>query len=264
MLELQEVRSDSIEQQLREWFTSPYYSLHYSHRTQQEALAFTKRLTERYHWQSPQTIVDAGCGRGRLTRVLLLLGFRVVACDVVPSLVEEVWASVPPHHRERLTLLVCDIRKHICEGCGDHLINFFASFGYWSTREESAAAVDAFARAVRPGGLVVIDYLNAQWAKVHLREHEVQVRNGVYFEIRRWHDGRFIYKKIMVRDAQQKSEFLERLQVLGVTDFEQMFAKAGLDLVDVWGSYELEPFSLECSPRLIVVGQKGVGGDGAG
>lgn len=263
-LELSAPTSDNMEEQLMEWFASRYYKLHYSHRTQQEALAFACRLAEHYGWHPPQTIVDAGCGRGRLTRALLSLGFRVVACDAVPSLVEEVWASVSAEQRARLVTLVCDIREHICDGCGDHLINFFASFGYWRTRQESGSAIGAFARAVRPGGLVVIDYLNVQWAIAVMRREEVQVRGGIRFEIQRWHDEHFIYKRVVVQDGELRREFTERLQILELEDFEEMFVGAGLRLVDVWGSYELERFEVNHSPRLIVVGQKPAAHNGTG
>jgi trans-aconitate 2-methyltransferase len=70
--------------------------------------AWAREILERARFAPGQTILDAGCGSGRVTKLLLEQGVDVVAVDADPSMVEKARTALPPevpvHHRDLLEL----------------------------------------------------------------------------------------------------------------------------------------------------------------
>jgi SAM-dependent methyltransferase len=76
------------------------------------------------------------------------------------------------------------------------IFNLFTSFGYFDTLEENQAVCKALAAMLQPGGVVVIDFLNAPKVCAALKPTEVVIRDGIQFRMERWHDQMHIFKKI--------------------------------------------------------------------
>ncbi|MES4890046.1 methyltransferase domain-containing protein [Streptomyces sp. NPDC096012] len=96
-------------------------------------------------------VLDVGSGTGRPTaQTLTEAGHRVLGVDVSPVMVELAGRQVP-----EAAFRLADIRELALEGD-----SFDAVCGYFSllqmSRAEQAAVVAKLARAVRPGGLVVL------------------------------------------------------------------------------------------------------------
>ena len=63
----------------------------------------------------------------------------------------------------------------------DYVFSFFTSFGYFDDPAEQAAVVRNIARSLKPGGRLVLDYLNPRYADAHLTPEEVVTVDGVAF-----------------------------------------------------------------------------------
>lgn len=140
----------------------------------------------------------------------------------------------------------------------DCVFNLFTSFGYFERADEHLAVVRNVSRSLKAGGRFVLDYLNVRRAEAHLTPRETVARDGVRYNVSRWADAGHIFKRIDVHpgDSSAPRTYLERVAKFTLEDFRLMFALYGLHAEEIYGDYELGPFDLEASPRLIVVARK--------
>ena len=235
------------------WFDSAHYHTLYSHRSDAEAARFIDRLVERQILTPGAAVLDLGCGAGRHSRNLASRGFDVTGLDLSEESLRKA------RHGESATLRFVrqDMRAPFGVSRFDHVVNLFTSFGYFDDIEDHLTVVQNIASSLRPGGTVVIDYLNVLEAERRLVPFEKTARDGVTYRISRWADGRHIFKRVAIHDgAAAPAAFVERVAKLGLEDFRFMFALCGLTIDQTFGDYSLSPFDAASSPRLIVVGRR--------
>jgi len=236
------------------WFDSVYYHKLYAHRDETEAARFIDTLIERLHPAADAEMLDLGCGAGRHSRRLASRGFRVTGLDLAVRSVVEANRSAGP----RLAFRRHDMRQEFGSAAFDYILNLFTSFGYFETAVEHLAVVRNMATALKVGGTLVLDYLNARDAERKLVPEEVRLIDGVTYRVSRWTDGAAFYKQIVIDDPAWPGVLRHQEQVarFGVEDFERMFAPAGLRIEAMYGDYHLGTYDVETSPRLILVARR--------
>jgi len=140
----------------------------------------------------------------------------------------------------------------------DAVFNLFTSFGYFDTLAENQAVCKAVADMLHPEGLLVIDFLNATKVCANLKPTESIEREGVRFDIKRWHDQKHIFKQIEVSattEQHSKDIFTERVQALSLHQFEALLYPY-FDIQATFGSYALSAYDEKTSDRLILLAKK--------
>lgn len=235
------------------WFDSPYYHQLYAHRDLTEAAGFIDALIARLDPAAGASMLDLGCGAGRHARRLATHGFDVTGLDLSADSIRQ--AST--HADERLRFARHDMRVPFGFETFDYVLNLFTSFGYFDRAEDHLAVVRNIAAALRPGGALVLDYLNVTVAEAQLRPYETLERDGVRYAISRRSDAAHIYKLITVSGGRSTAiAHEERVAKFGLEDFRLMLALYGLDIEAVYGDYAFGSFDPRSSPRLIVVARK--------
>lgn len=241
----------SGQQWIETWFNSPYYPILYHHRDELEASVFVERLV--HHLQIPPDalMLDVASGTGRHARQLAERGFEVTGIDLSSRSIQLSTA----HESDKLSFYQHDMRGYFRINYFDYVFNFFTSFGYFELARENEDALRTMSMALKPGGTLVLDYLNSEYVKDHLVENEVKVIRGVQFVIlRSISEDRFI-KKIDVYDSSRlvREQHEERVMAYTKTDFEEMFSRHQLQITESFGDYDLHPFNSDSSPRLILI-----------
>lgn len=237
-----------------DWFNSPYYHQLYFKRDEEEAAAFIHRLLQHLHPAPDSKMLDVACGKGRHSRILANEGFDVTGIDISPESIQFAQTTADNH----LNFLVHDMRMPFFINYFDFAFNFFTSFGYFNTDREHSNAIRSIAQSLKQGGVFVIDYLNSHYIQKHLVPSETKVIEGVKYEISRWTDDRFFYKKITIHDAQLETPLshIEKVAKFSKEGFAQLFEKHHLAIKECFGNYDLSSFDLESSPRLILIAEK--------
>lgn len=145
----------------RAWFDEDYLRL-YQHRDPAEARAFIQRLRRQDLLPPPRpggVLLDLCCGAGRHSHELAAQGYRVVGLDWSPHLLQAARADGRGANP-------CWVRGDLAHlpltGGADAVLSLFTSLGYL---EDDAANTEIWRRLLelpRPGGRVVLDYLNPQ------------------------------------------------------------------------------------------------------
>ena len=240
------------------WFDSPYYHLLYQHRDDNEAKLFLDHLVQKLALPNTARVLDLACGKGRHSLTLAQMGFEVVGADLAPNSISAAQEQAEKLGVKNVEFCVHDMRKAMETSPFDAVFNLFTSFGYFDTLAENQAVCKALSTMLTPNGLLVIDFLNATKVCANLNPAETIAREGVVFEIKRWHNDTHIYKQIEVLAAPDKTQigiFTERVQALAKCDFEALLA-ADFDIIETFGSYHLTPFDQHTSERLILIAKK--------
>ncbi len=237
-----------------QWFDTPYYHQLYFQRDENEAAAFINLLIN--HLQPPRhsSMLDVACGKGRHSLHLSQKGFDVTGIDLSTHSIAE--ANLSAH--SSLQFFVHDMRQPFWINYFDYAFNFFTSFGYFRTRREHDAAIRTIANALKLDGIFVIDYLNVHYAEDHFK-HQADVEiNGYNFHITKWMDETHFYKKIEVEhdDFTEPHEYTEKVAKFSLGDFTEMLAYHGLQVMEVFGDYQLGPYHVRNTPRMILIAKK--------
>lgn len=233
----------------RQWFDSSFYHQLYANRDENEAKDFIDELLQELQPAENASMLDLGCGSGRHSRYLAFKGFNVTGLDLASSSIRKAKQSATKNAQ----FYRHDMRVPFGFNRYDFVFNFFTSFGYFKNESENLQVVRNISCALKPGGMVVLDYMNAPYASSRLIASEQKEIDGITYDITRWQDEKNIYKKILIANLH---EFTEQVQKLTVFDFDCMFRKAGLQLQKVYGDYKLEPYDRDTSPRVILLARK--------
>ncbi|TCZ71388.1 class I SAM-dependent methyltransferase [Flaviaesturariibacter aridisoli] len=236
------------------WFNSDYYHKLYFDRDEREAEAFLGRLIGHLQPAPGSRALDVACGKGRHSRFLAAQGFDVTGIDISPESI----AYASQYESEQLHFAVHDMRLPFWVNYFDYTFNFFTSFGYFATRREHDDALRTMALSVRPGGTVLIDYLNVHYVEDRLVHHDEKIIGDTRYEIHRWHDNDHFFKKIIVTDPALDGGLThtEKVAKFSLGDFTDMLAFQGLQVQEVFGDYNLGQYDVRKCPRLIVLARK--------
>ena len=244
----------SAREWFKEWFNTTYYHKLYFERDEAEAHHFIDRLISHLRPKDGSTMLDIGCGRGRHSRYLASKGYDLTGIDISPESI----SYAKQFENDHLTFYQHDMRMPFRINYYDYGFNFFTSFGYFYTRREHDDAMRTIAQALKPGGIIVFDYLNSNYVSSNLVADEIKQIDGIKYTIKRWQDKSHFYKRIKVSDPENKMpvEFTERVCKLTIKDFKNMFDLQKLEVIDIFGDYQLSPFDESKSPRLILAARK--------
>jgi trans-aconitate 2-methyltransferase len=132
------------EQAPRDWDADTY------DRISDPQVEMARSVLARLELRGDETVLDAGCGSGRVTKLLLerLPHGRVVAVDAAPSMVERARAELPS---DRVTVVHADLAELVVDEHAD-LVFSTAVFHWVPDHERLFARLHA---ALRPGGRLV-------------------------------------------------------------------------------------------------------------
>jgi SAM-dependent methyltransferase len=239
----------------KKWFNSPFYHKLYFERDEREADAFIKKLIEHLKPAPGSRMLDVACGKGRHSKILASMGFSVTGIDI--SLDNISYAK--QFESDNLDFFVHDMRLPFWGNYFNYAFNFFTSFGYFKTRREHDDAIRTITKSLQPGGLFVIDYLNVHFSEEHLRHNEVKQVGDTVYDIHRWDDDDYFYKKITITDPELKrpESYTEQVAKFSLGDFTDMLSFQGLQVQEVYGDYDFNGYDIRKTPRLILIASKG-------
>lgn len=234
------------------WFNSPYYHILYKNRDEQEAEFFIKNLVNKLALLPNSYILDIACGKGRHSIIFNKLGFIVNGIDISPENIKE----AQKYANSRLQFYVHDMRKLFRINYYHLAVNLFSSFGYFKSDNEHQQAVNNMYKCLKPGGFLVIDFLNAYKVINTLVPAEDKLIDNVQFIIERKFNKGNIIKSIEVIDGDKQYNFTEIVKAFEFKDFETFLKRAGFQINNKYGDYALNPFDETVSDRLIIFAQK--------
>jgi SAM-dependent methyltransferase len=213
---------------------------------------------ERMLGLAPETrILDVCCGYGRHALELARRGYRhVVGVDFSRPLLARARRTARAEGL-RVTFRLADVRRLPYRGSFDVALNLFTSFGYVTDEAADLAALRAMARALRPGGRLLMDLLNREWLVRHFQPHYRDetalgtVDNNLTFDLE---TGRLRNVRRFRKNGRARALTVE-FRVYALAELVRLLAAAGLRHEETYGNFERFPYGMD-SFRMIVVATK--------
>lgn len=202
-------------------------------------------------------ILDAPCGYGRHARELARRGFHVVGVDLSRPMIAE--ARRRGREGPRLRFRRGDIRRIAFREEFDAVVNLYTSFGYFSP-SQNRAALRRMARALRPGGRILIDHRDPMYDST--LPSRLWYRTGpkrFVLEDRRFDRRRKIVESTQLIVTSGRRWVVQkhlRLQEFSVPGWRRMLRAVGLRFLQAYGGYDGRPYRPATTGRLIVVGER--------
>ncbi len=234
------------------WFDSPYYHILYKNRDNKEAQKFLDYLIQFINPQPNSRILDVACGRGRHSVYLNKLGFIVTGFDLSENNIE----FDKQFDNETLQFYVHDMREVFRVNYYDLVLNLFSSFGYFEKDRDNERCLIANATALKPNGIFVFDYFNANKIIMSGNYSGEKTIDGIHFKINKTVEKNSVKKCIEIKDGDKTFCFEEQLILTMPEVFTSYFENAGLTITGIFGNYQLEAFDKLNSNRLIIIAKK--------
>lgn len=230
------------------WFDTPFYHILYKDRDHTEAETFMHNLTNYLNIPEGGKILDLACGKGRHAVYLNSIGYNVTGVDLSENSID----FAKQFENETLNFDVHDMCEPY-EQRFDAVFNLFTSFGYFEKDESNLRTIKAIKEDLSEVGFGVIDFMNSDYVIKNLVPEETKTIEGIEFHIKRYVKNGYIFKGIVFTHEGESYKYQERVRAFTLNDFETLFEKAGVYLLDIFGDYKLRKFDAKESSRLIMI-----------
>ena len=186
------------------------------------------------------SVLDAGCGLGRISVELALLGLDVTGVDIIQAELDAAKESAAAFKSDK---------KFDCA------VNLYTSFGYCDTIEEDMMILKSIADSLRSGGTFIMECTSRESAIMYFTKGEDFDRAGwhVHTEfgvVGAWEGLRS--KWILTDDNGKKieHEFVQRLY--SASDLCERLLEYGFSSAQAYGDFDLSPYDENLRTMIIV------------
>lgn len=230
------------------WFDTLYYHILYKDRNHDEAQMFMDNLTNYLNLPEDGKILDLACGKGRHSVYLNSLGYHVTGVDLSENSI----AYAKQYENDKLHFEVHDMCQPFNKKF-DAVFNLFTSFGYFDDEQDNLRTINAIQADLNDYGFGVIDFMNSDFVINNLVPEDTKTVEDITFYLKRYVKDGYLFKDISFEDKGESYAFQERVKAFTIKDFEMLFEKANVHLLDVFGDYKLRKFDKHTSERLIMI-----------
>jgi len=206
-------------------------------------------------------VLDVPCGNGRLSFALAQQGLRVTGLDLSKEFIDEARAAVEKFHPGEgqsapaaPQFILGDKRAIQGEAIYDGAYCFGNSFGFldYPDMEKFLAGV---ARALKPGARFVLETgMAAESILPDFEEqtcHQIGDINVITRERYNAAESCIYSEYILERAGKSESRFA-RHWIYTSAEIQRMLQRAGLEILELYGSLKFEPYKLGCQELFVV------------
>jgi SAM-dependent methyltransferase len=135
------------------------------------------------HGLSGRRLLDVGCGTGNSFLPMLARGYEVVGCDLSPDMTARARKKVRARGATA-EVLVADMRALPELGAFDLVTCLDEAMNYMLSPDQVRAALEGFARNLRPGGIAIFDSNNLRAYRLWYAGTNAHDGEGTFFCIR--------------------------------------------------------------------------------
>jgi SAM-dependent methyltransferase len=229
-----------------DWFDKDYAAV-YGHRDQREAEAAVAMALARAPQLAAGPVLDLGCGAGRHLAALRRSNPLAFGLDLSRDLLGLAPAGLRPWLL-RGDMRALPVRAAALAG----ICMWFTPFGYFSDAQ-NRALFGRLRELLRPGGVLVLDYLNAAQVRANLVAEDEAEHNGIRVLSRRTLEGDRLVKRMTLTHLEtgRIRQAEESLRLYDPDELRAMAAACGLARLGEAGDYQGAPFDPRASARWI-------------
>lgn len=201
------------------------------------------------------TVLDAGCGPGRISVELALLDLDVTGVDLIQPFLDAARDSAEDEGVP-LTLIKADLREFTTDKLFNAAVNLYTSFGYCDSIEEDVKILRRISASLKPGGIFILESLGREIAVRNFTEGEWFERAGktvlTEFSVSgAWEGLRSRWILIDNKDGTRiEHEFVQRLY--SAIELKKLLLSSGFSEVAVYGDFDFSPYDHKARSMILV------------
>jgi SAM-dependent methyltransferase len=241
-----------------EWYEVAFdriYQVVYRHRGGEEAELVLDAFGDLIAGRDP--VLDLACGGGRYMVSAGKRGMHTWGVDLSEFLLSE----AARQEVLRGKLVRADMRRlPLGDDSFGVVLNMFTSFGYFEGDMDNLLVLREVSRVLRTGGLLLMDYVNADRARTMVLEDTLREVDGWLVRERRSlaTGGRYLVKGVEAQNGAtgETVSYDERVRLYSRGEMTTMLEGVDLVVSGVFGNYDRSDFDEERSDRLILICEK--------
>lgn len=247
-------------QERKEWFENPEFwqrfaPVMFDGQRWAEAPAVAERVIALAQLSAGASVLDAGCGPGRISVELAARGLRVTGVDIIQAELDAAAESaaaegVPIDLRRE------DLRSFRAETPFDCAVSLYTSFGYCDDPADDLKIIRNIADSVRDGGTFILESTSRETAALSFTEGEWFERSGLtvlteFSVAGAWEGLRSRWILIDGADGSRyEHEFVQRLY--SAPELRRHVLDAGFKSADIYGGFLGTPYDQDAQTMVIV------------
>ena len=254
---------------MSEWYESAFskaYLALYPHRNDEEARRDVAHIASLLDLPKDQPILDLCCGAGRHLEALNAAGFSdLTGLDLSEDLLSEARARLDQVGAADLPLVRSDMREIPFEREFAAILSLFTSFGYFANAKDDLRVLQGAHRALRNGGILLMDTMNRAAIVANLIPHEIREHGDLRIHIVRGlsADGARVEKETrIVTPGKPDSIYRESVRMYTRRELEELFEASSFIRIQAYGGLDGCPYS-PTSDRMVFVASKQGGPSGS-
>jgi 2-polyprenyl-3-methyl-5-hydroxy-6-metoxy-1,4-benzoquinol methylase len=206
-------------------------------------------------------ILDLCCGQGRHCVPLARRGFQVTGLDLNPAYLDLARQAAQAAN-VTLETIAGDMRQIPFQDHFDAIVNMYSSFGYLESEAEDLKVLESAAKAIRPGGRLMLDMLNREWAVANYIQNDWHSSgDGTLYVERRDLDlaSSLMHVKFTIigPHGDRRDSVGHHIRLYTLTETTRLLQQVGLNVTGVFGGFDAELYAIG-TRRMIVLAQKGL------
>lgn len=219
-----------------------------------EASSVAKAVAKLAGLKPGASVLDAGCGPGRISVELALLGFNVTGVDIIQSELDAASETALDEGVE-LNLLNQDLRNFTAENKFDCAVNLYTSFGYCEDKQDDYEILGNIYDSLKPDGVFILESVSRETSIINFTEGEEFFRSGIKvvtnFKVSgAWEGLRSAWTLFFPDGKKIEHEFVQRLY--SAPELKGKLLKTGYKTVEVYGGYEKQPYDQNAATMVLV------------
>ncbi len=242
-----------------QWFESEDFWLNYGPiMFDEERWAEAKGVAEAVYsiasLKKGASVLDAGCGPGRISVELSMLGLDVTGVDMIQPYLDAARETALDEETD-IELIKADLRTFCRPEQYDAAVNLFTSFGYCATQEEDLKIVENILRSLKPGGTFILECVSRETAIRYYTDGEWFERAGKtvltdFSVVGAWEGLRSRWILIDKDGKRMEHEFVQRLY--SAPELRDRLLRMGFSKAEIYGGFERQPYDQNARTMVLV------------
>ncbi len=200
------------------------------------------------------SILDAGCGPGRISIELAMRKAKVTGIDLIRPFLNAANDSAQDEGLD-IELIQGDLRNFVRPDAFDAVVSLYTSFGYCNTIEEDVQILKNISKSLKPDGWFILEMTGREIAVRDFIEGEWFERGGftvlTEFSVEGAWEG--LRSRWVLYDEQgRKADHTYVQRLYSAVELRQLMLNSGFSSVEIYGDFDFSPYNDKARTMVLI------------